>query len=222
MRFPALLLVAFSLACSLWPGSVNGPISSADRQSVAAPEPGQVPVEVTVDPEWPTPPEPDAPPTPPASPPTPYVFPPVIPHADLVAAFEADCGFVPEVSFDDLMGPQRQSACHALEFDQMCAPDTTGCWGEHERCKEACGTPCDGCSATCAGSCRDCNAACAGAGPECKHACAESRATCHEGCATTRKECMDVACSAAYDTCAKAYEDRVASECGTACDPYIE
>ena len=203
MRFAALLPVLFAVGCGLF-GDGSRPAPSSPVIPASSPADGVTPEAPSVVTGSPT----------------------AVPAAEaaardlLISAFETDCSYVPEVPVATADGDGRAKACHAIDFDQMCSSDRTGCHSELERCREECGNPCDSCSTSCADSCRDCKTACAGQGPGCTRACAEGRFGCHEGCVSNRKECFEVACMAIWEACGSRWDEHVKAECADDCAAY--
>ena len=65
---------------------------------------------------------------------------------DPVEAYLQSCSAVRMV-YDD-MEDREVSDCEWLEFDQMCAPDPSGCWDKGQECKAGCATTCTTCSSS--------------------------------------------------------------------------
>lgn len=204
MRAALLSLLALVLlACAGIPG-----LSGSD------PTPAPV---VEAPPAAPLPPEAPPPAAPAAEPPAepPEEGPPVTDAANpyeparevLVKLFAADCR-APVLIPDEMEGGTAPR-CESVEFDQMCAPDPSGCWDEKERCVPTCNAPCSTCEERCAEACETCKGA--GEGVDLQ-ACAEARASCSDACFQGRGACIE-GCLTSYRACDEAYDQKRKEMC---------
>ncbi|MFT5683378.1 MAG: hypothetical protein ACI8RZ_004309 [Myxococcota bacterium] len=184
-RVVLLILLTVILAC--------GGLGSDAPEEVA-------PVDVpTVSP--PTAPPPPASPPPTRLPPQPATVLPA--DADPIAAFIEDCAAAFTVE-DETAGGQVIE-CEFMEFDQMCAEDSFGCWNKGDSCRGGCGEPCTTCQTNCAAGCTDCKADCNG-DAACIRQCAESRQSCRVTCLDGLTTCKDDTCSEVESDCYKQAE----------------
>lgn len=109
------------------------------------------------------------------------------PTAELIAAFESDCGHQVDVVYEDMTGQTDAGECEARVFEQNCSPDQFGCWDRSEKCRDACAEPCRSCEAACTNHCETCKRSC-------------DAGTCMTSCATARNDCR-IACLRRLDTC---------------------
>lgn len=133
---------------------------------------------------------------------------------DAVAAYLQSC-HATMTAMDD-MGDGPIAVCEWMEFDQMCAPDLTGCWDKQQECKATCPSGCQDCEAQCTGSCDDCKTQCADGDDACLRTCAQARKSCQDTCIQTRNTCLDDKCGAVWDRCNTEFDeklDRVCPKC---------
>lgn len=149
-------------------------------------------------------------PTPePAAEPAPEVT--FVQGGDSVAAYRQSCSAV-MTTVDDFTGEEKIAVCDWIAFDQMCAPDPSGCWDQQQDCKSACVPACGGCEAACATDCGSCKEQC-GSDDACLQKCAEDRASCQDSCLEQRDTCMDSTCDAATTTCYREFDEKLARFC---------
>lgn len=128
----------------------------------------------------------------------------------LVDQYFEDCHFVFMVP--DEWSDEPIAACSWQEFDQMCAPDPSGCWDKEESCKTGCVDPCNSCEDSCASGCDDCKSQCDGAAG-CLRDCALQRESCHEACIQQRDTCQYTTCRQVGIDCYTAHDALVAQVC---------
>lgn len=127
---------------------------------------------------------------------------------DVVAAYLEDCAATFGVEDPDFGNSDDE--CTWREFNQNCAPDTTGCYDRSEQCQDGCQPSCQGCQARCAGVCEDCKSGCEGKGPGCERTCAENRATCRQTCLEGKTTCESTCGTAEQDCYQKAQKEKEA------------
>jgi hypothetical protein len=132
----------------------------------------------------------------------------------VVDRYFEDCHYVVQV--DDDMSGDPIDECAWFEFDQMCAPDPSGCWDKGQSCQDGCKIPCRTCEDSCSSGCDDCKSQCDGSAG-CLISCSFQREECHTTCIQQRDTCLNTTCAEQAAACYSAHDEMVAQLCPS-CD----
>ncbi|MCB9753368.1 MAG: hypothetical protein H6713_25795 [Myxococcales bacterium] len=227
-RSPSLLLAVLGLFCACTqagdaprssagetPAPVAAPADAGEHASATASTalrpapPNTPPVESPPDEaplEPPTPSTAIAPPDP--EPPEPPDADGPVSDAEAIEAYIKDCGHRFTVAADegyDDDDDEQVAECEFVEFDQNCASDPAGCWGDGQQCIAACGPPCSACQTSCASECTSCKERCEGGAADCVRECAAARQACRARCLDARTKCRAVDCAKQERDCERAF-----------------
>ena len=112
---------------------------------------------------------------------------------DLSQTWETDCAAPRTVSyFADHETTAEGNACTAINYEQMCFDDVSGCTGQVDTCEVNCGEPCLACEVECAASCETCEGDhCLSERAMCSDLCVQRRAACFSDCREANRGCWD-------------------------------
>ena len=128
----------------------------------------------------------------------------------IVEAYAADCHHVFEP--EDEMDEGNDNECSALNYDQNCSPDPSGCWDKGEACVSNCGGSCNQCQDRCANTCDDCKSGCEGDG-KCERKCASKRSSCRDTCMGEKSSCANEVCPGSSQQCYDNFDAKVTKRC---------
>ncbi len=127
-----------------------------------------------------------------------------------VDAYLADCHHVFPAEHEVDQGGDDE--CTALNYDQNCSPDPSGCWDKGQSCIEDCGDPCTSCQDECGDSCDSCKSTCDG-NKKCETQCAQNRAECRDSCLANKAKCAESTCVDQQKRCYDKFEGKVDKAC---------